>query len=785
MEMKPAYEDLEKRLSRLKNTLARRRLNQEKEEENRRLYQALFEHAGVAMMLRDLRTGRMVAFNKKAHEDLGYTAEEYKNRNIPETVVEEYQKNLKTILKKGDHTNRSIIRRKDGAMAEVLRSGVVIHSGGQQYVHTIRVDLSGYTRTMEKLRESEERYRSVLESMDEGYYEVDLAGNLTFFNSAFVKIYGRPAEELTGMNNREYMTPETAQKVYSFFNELFRTGKTPSRTLDYEVIQKDGSITSAEISASLIKNSEGRITGFRGLVRDVTEKNQMEKELRERESMYRALFDHAGFAITLIDPRTGNRVACNKMTYEGLGYTEEEYQKLLPEEFLATPDEEMLNHVLITLEKGSHTYLVKLKRKGGEIRDFFRSSVRVKIGGKSYIHSISVDVTEQMRAERGLQESEALFRNIFQGAADAIFLFDLEKSRILDANEKAYTYLGYGREEFLKKTYEDLVENPDEKETVLQQLQAKGVSFHESLHRKKDGTLIFVEISSCLMDYQGKKAVLSIVRDVTERKKMESELDQYRETLEEMVERRTLELEAAQRELIQKEKLAVLGQVTATVSHELRNPLGVIQSSSYYLQKKLEDKDEKTDKHLKRIDEQVAVCDAIVGDLLEYTRGAHVERMKDSIGSWLGPLLDRFFKHGGFPVIRKIPENLPMIDHDPVKMQRVVLNLLNNAVQAVQDKAETSRKSEMPYEPFIRLTVKDEASGMVIEIEDNGIGMTKKIQDQAFTPLFTTRSRGTGLGLANVLKIMEEHGGKIALTSSPGQGTTATLFLPFKQVAFP
>jgi signal transduction histidine kinase len=287
------------------------------------------------------------------------------------------------------------------------------------------------------------------------------------------------------------------------------------------------------------------------------------------------------------------------------------------------------------------------------------------------------------------------------------------------------------------------------------------------------------------MDYQGQKALLSIVRDVTERKKIESELDQYRETLEAMVERRTRELEAAQKELIQKEKLAVLGQVTATVSHELRNPLGVIQSSSYYLQKKLEGKDENTDKHLTRIDEQVAVCDAIVGDLLEYTRGAHVERVKDSIGSWLNPLLDRFIEHEGFSVHRRIPENLPLIDHDPVKMQRVVLNILNNAIQAVEDKAGTSRQSKRAYEPSIRLTAKAEASGIVIEIQDNGIGMAKKVQDQAFTPLFTTRSRGTGLGLANVLKIMEEHGGKIALTTNPGKGTTVTLFLPFTKIVAP
>jgi C4-dicarboxylate-specific signal transduction histidine kinase len=119
--------------------------------------------------------------------------------------------------------------------------------------------------------------------------------------------------------------------------------------------------------------------------------------------------------------------------------------------------------------------------------------------------------------------------------------------------------------------------------------------------------------------------------ELTERKRAEEELRKYRDHLEDMVRERTMELEAAQKELLEKERLAVLGQLTAMVSHELRNPLGVIGSSAYYLQRKLGRAEEKIAKHVGRIEEQVELCDSIVGELLEYTRGQRPELVQGEI----------------------------------------------------------------------------------------------------------------------------------------------------------
>ncbi len=135
--------------------------------------------------------------------------------------------------------------------------------------------------SFQKLQESEEKYRTILESIEEGYFQVDLAGNFTFVNDALCKILGYSHEELRSMNNREYTNSEISARMYKAFNEIYRTGK-PANIIDYQIIRKDGGRRDLEISASLLNNSAGEPVGFRGVVRDVTERKQAEAMHREK-----------------------------------------------------------------------------------------------------------------------------------------------------------------------------------------------------------------------------------------------------------------------------------------------------------------------------------------------------------------------------------------------------------------------------------------------------------------------------------------------------------------------
>ena len=137
----------------------------------------------------------------------------------------------------------------------------------------------------------EERYRAILDGITEGYYEVDLAGNFTFFNAAMSRMLGYAPSKLVGMNYRVYLDGEDARKVYEVFGRVFRTGE-PEKGFDYELIRKDGSRVPIAVSVSLIRDNDGRPAGFRGLARDISARKRAEEALRKSEQKFRLIVEN-------------------------------------------------------------------------------------------------------------------------------------------------------------------------------------------------------------------------------------------------------------------------------------------------------------------------------------------------------------------------------------------------------------------------------------------------------------------------------------------------------------
>lgn len=267
-----------------------------------------------------------------------------------------------------------------------------------------------------------------------------------------------------------------------------------------------------------------------------------------------------------------------------------------------------------------------------------------------------------------------------------------------------------------------------------------------------------------------------IVQDITVRKAAEAQIERLNLELEGRVAARTEELRVAQAELIRKNRLAVLGQLTATVSHELRNPLGAIANSLYVLKQGLDPDDPRLPRAVDRIERCVGRCDRIVDEMLEYARSRPLRLERTRLGPWLHEIIGELTLPPGVQVVVETepPAASARIDRDA--MRRAVLNLLENAAQAMAPAA--------PHDasvPAAELVVRCRRDGdtVAVTIEDCGCGIPEAVLPKIFEPLFSTKSFGVGLGLPIVKRILDSHGGSVTLRNREDcSGVSARMCFP-------
>ncbi len=241
-------------------------------------YRDLFENVSDLLYVHDME-GRFVQANRTLRRLAGLNEEEDLRLNVQDLMPGKnrprFHDYLERILRNGTDEGSFLLESRDGRsfVVEYRNSLILGEHGAPLGVRGSARDLTERLRADKALRESEERHRSILENMDEGYYEVDLAGNFTFVNRAMCNMLGYTQDEIIGVNNREYMEEETAGGVYAAFNRVYRTGRT-EKGFNWETIRRDGSRGIVETSVSLKVGARGEPEGFRGLVRDVTERER-------------------------------------------------------------------------------------------------------------------------------------------------------------------------------------------------------------------------------------------------------------------------------------------------------------------------------------------------------------------------------------------------------------------------------------------------------------------------------------------------------------------------------
>jgi signal transduction histidine kinase len=248
----------------------------------------------------------------------------------------------------------------------------------------------------------------------------------------------------------------------------------------------------------------------------------------------------------------------------------------------------------------------------------------------------------------------------------------------------------------------------------------------------------------------------------------QAEIQALNQSLELRVNERTKELEAAQQELVRRERLSTLGQLTATVAHEMRNPLSAIRNSLFVLCETLRD-NPTLSRPLARMDRSIKRCDKIIEELLDYTQVSELRPRPVAIDTWLEEVLSELEIPEGIVIARDFCGGSSGVEIDPERMRQVIINLIENATHALADASGVRR---------IVVGTRIAAETLRLEVADTGPGIPEDVLPKVFEPLFSTKSFGTGLGLPLVKRIIEQHNGAIGIESQPGSGTRVAISLP-------
>jgi PAS domain S-box-containing protein len=407
-----------------------------------------------------------------------------------------------------------------------------------------------------------------------------------------------------------------------------------------------------------------------------------------------------------------------------------------------------------------------------------KGSQEINILGNT-LTSLIKDTYETIeQSERNRARLEAILRFI----SDAIIVSNQQR-RIVMINEATNRIFGYKDNELVGKTTDILY--ADQKDFVET---GKIIRETRSVHsimpaieikfRRKDGSSFWGEGIGTHIALEGNflSGIITAVRDITDRKKIEEELVRYREGLEHLVELKTTELKKTQESLLKKERLATLGQLTATVSHELRNPLGALKASLYILKNKLRESDKNITSTVDRIDRNISRCDHIIDELLDYTRITKLSPRKVDLDAWLAELLGDLEIHNSIAIHMRLGLNHRLVEFDDNRMRRVIINVVENACHAMIDEPSNDVKENAE----LTISTSPNDKQVTITISDNGIGIPPEVLDRIFEPLYSTKGFGVGLGMPTIKQIVEQHNGSIDISTQVGIGTSVSITIPIE-----
>ncbi|HZO19873.1 MAG TPA: PAS domain S-box protein [Gemmatimonadaceae bacterium] len=599
-----------------------------------------------------------------------------------------------------------------------------------------------------------ERYRRVVETSRDAIVITNRARRIEFANPAADDLFGYADGATIGMPAAELLVPDVREEV-AHREDLAFAGE-PQR---YEtiIVRADGDRRTVAVSTAPLREV-GQITGVVASLRDITEERRARDAVTQSESRYRHLFETASDAIFTLDKRA-IFTSANLATCQITGYGREE---LLGRSVLGLLEEEEVAsvkaHFKEALAGAPQRYECHFYRKTGDRRVASVTNTPILRGNVVVgVLAIARDLTADRAREEALVRSEARYLRLVESASDAIFTIDAD-GRVTSVNRALERAIGRSRGELFGMRFIDVIEAADREavwthfEATLRGERVRG----EIRYRDAQDSLRVGSVTMTPIVEEGRvTGCLGIVRDMTEER-----------TLAE--------------QLLQREKLAAVGQLVSGVAHELNNPLAGIMAFSQLMLAMSGATPDQQDA-LVTIHKEAKRAAKIVSNLLIFARQRHPERTEADLNQVLQDTLElrRYsLRTHQIDVETDYDAELPLTWADSFQLQQVVLNLLTNAEQALRNHSGQKR---------ITLRTRREGESIIASISDTGPGIPPDELDQIFNPFFTTKpvGEGTGLGLSISDAIVREHGGQIRVTSPPGEGATFTVELPLVHAPAP
>ncbi len=664
-------------------------------------------------------------------------------------------------------------------------------------VHAI--DVTEKRESQQMLIESEEKYRSLFEGMLNGFAYckiiLDKDGRpidwiYLEINDAFERLTGLERKNIVG-KRATLALPEIAEshpELFRIYGDVAMSGKGT----EFEIFFKP-------LKMWLVIAVHSPQKGyFVSVCNNITERKQDEERYQSLVEnvpgmVYRGISD---LTVVMMSPKVE----------EITGYTMEEFKKGNTSwlDIVHPDDKELLiNRAQLLNEKETSIHSeYRIIRKDNSIVWLSDTVRSFHIDGKmDHLDGVVVDITKSKNIERILSESEKRFKTVFEGASDGILAVDVDTKKFGFANESFCKLLGHSQAEIAKMSVPDIHKKKDLPR--IKKALNKQISGEEPLAENmpvlcKDKKIIYCDISSRVVNIDNRDYLVGFFRDVTFRKQAEEQLKKTKDDLQiqtwglqrtnqairllqaefeenlKQLEMSNLELKETQAQLVQAAKMTAIGDLGASIAHELNQPLGGIRGYTEVILKEI-DKDNPMREDLQRIEEQTERISKITSNMRMFAHRATFEMRSTDIHEPLKnalTLITAQLRSHDIELTVDLHDNLPKVDADPNQLQQVFLNLFTNA----RDALDSSKKKDKHL--VISSRVLPESIELLVV--DDGCGMSKEDLKKAFTPFFTTKPahQGTGLGLSVSYSIIENHYGLIEMSSRRGKGTIVRIVLP-------